>query len=157
MATEMTNPSFNLTDTDKKIIEIILKDARLSSRHIARLTNISVGTVITRIKNMEANGLIKGYTAQIDHEKLGYTLTAIIEITLSKSPLLEVENEIAKMPGICNMYNVTGSTDVIVVAKFKNKDELINFTNQLLTLPYVEHTNTHITLTTIKENNQLLP
>ncbi|MEM2108305.1 MAG: Lrp/AsnC family transcriptional regulator [Candidatus Bathyarchaeia archaeon] len=145
-----------LNGTDKKILENLLADARLSSRQIAKNVGVSVGTVLSRVKKMEEDGLIKGYSAILDHEKLGYELTVVTEITVSKGKLVEMENEVAKLPGVCCVYDVTGLTDAIIIAKFKSREDLGKFTKHLLALPYVERTNTHVVLTTVKENFRLL-
>ena len=105
---------------------------------------------------MEDEGLIKGYSVLLDHEKLGYQLTVVTEITVSKGRLVETENEIAKIPNVCCVYDVTGLTDAIIVAKFKSREDLGQFTKRLLSLPYIERTNTHVVLTTVKENFRLL-
>jgi DNA-binding Lrp family transcriptional regulator len=141
-----------LDDTDVKILKALTLDARLSSRQIAKQCGVSIGTVLSRIKKMEKKGIIKGYSAVLEHEKLGYELTVVSEITVSKGRLLEMENEIARLPNVCCVYDVTGLIDAIVVAKFKNREELGKFTKRLLAMPYVERTNTHVVLTTIKED-----
>jgi len=145
-----------LNETDKKILKNLLDDARFSSRQIAKNVGVSVGTVLSRIKKMEDGGLIKGYSVILDHEKLGYELTVVTEITVSKGRLTEMENEIAKIPNVCGVYDVTGLTDAVIIAKFKNREDLGRFTKQLLSLPYIERTNTHVALTTVKENFRLL-
>ena len=145
-----------LNETDKKILKSLLEDARFSSRQIAKNVGVSVGTVLSRIKKMEDIGIIKGYSAILDHEKLGYELTVVTEITVSKGRLVEMENEIAKNPNVCGVYDVTGLTDAVIIAKFKSREELGKFTKILLALPYVERTNTHVVLTTVKENFRLL-
>ncbi|MEJ5327805.1 MAG: Lrp/AsnC family transcriptional regulator [Candidatus Bathyarchaeia archaeon] len=145
-----------LNETDKKILENLLADARLSSRQIAKNVGVSVGTVLSRVKKMEEDGLIKGYSAILDHQKLGYELTVVTEITVSKGKLVEMENEVAKLPGVCCVYDVTGLTDAIIIAKFKTREDLGKFTKHLLALPYVERTNTHVVLTTVKEDLRLL-
>ena len=141
-----------LDETDVKILGVLAVDARLSSRQIAKQCGVSIGTVLSRIKKMEKEGIIKGYSALLDHEKLGYELTVVSEITVSKGRLLEMENEISRLPNVCCVYDVTGLLDAIIVAKFKNREELSKFTKRLLALPYVERTNTHVVLTTIKED-----
>ncbi|MCD6241685.1 Lrp/AsnC family transcriptional regulator [Candidatus Bathyarchaeota archaeon] len=141
-----------LDETDFKILDALLDDARLSSRQIADRVGVSVGTVLSRIKRMENEGIIKGYSAIVDHERLGYELTVVTEITVAKGKLLDVEREVAKIPNVCCVYDVTGLTDAIVVAKFKSRKDLSDFTKWLLSLPYVERTNTHLVLTTVKEN-----
>ncbi len=83
-------------------------------------------------------------------------MTVITEITVSKGKLLEVEREIAKFPSVCTVYDITGLTDAMVIAKFKSREELSKFTKSLLALPYVERTNTHFVLTTVKEDFRLL-
>ena len=145
-----------LNDIDLKILKALLEDARFSSRQIAKNVGVSVGTVLSRIKKMEDEGLIKGYSVILDHEKLGYALTVVTEITVAKGRLLETETEISKIPNVCGVYDVTGLTDAIIIAKFKTREDLGNFTKRLLALPYVERTNTHVVLTTIKENFRLI-
>jgi len=142
----------SLDETDVKILKALTLDARLSSRQIAKQCGVSIGTVLSRIKKMEKKGIIKGYSALLEHEKLGYELTVVSEITVSKGRLLEMENEIARLPNVCCVYDVTGLIDAVIVAKFKNREELGKFTKRLLAMPYVERTNTHVVLTTIKED-----
>ena len=145
-----------LDGTDVKILTVLLSDARLSSRQIAKKTGVSVGTVLSRIKKMEQAGIIKEYSAIVDHEKLGYELTVITEMTISKGRLSEIAKEIAKVPNVCCVYNVTDLTDAMVIAKFKKREELSDFTKYLLSLPYVERTNTHVVLTSMKEDFRVI-
>lgn len=146
----------NLDDTNVKILKALSEDARLSSRQVAKQCDISIGTALARTKKMEEEGIIKGYTVLLDQEKLGYELTVVTEITVSKGRLLEMENEIARMPNVCCVYDLTGMSDAAIIAKFKSRDELSRFTKHLLSLPYVERTNTHVVLTTIKEDFRIL-
>ena len=145
-----------LDETDVKILKLLLSNSRLSFREIARHLNLSVGTVISRIKSMENERIIKGYAAIVDHEKLGYELTAVIEITVSKGKLLEVEKEVAKLKNVCAVYDITGLTDALVIAKFRRRQELSEFVKKILAMPFVERTNTHLVLTTVKEDFRLI-
>lgn len=146
----------NLDETDVKILKALSLDARLSSRQIAKQCDVSIGTALSRIRKMEAEGIIKGYFALLDQEKLGYELTVVTEITVSKGRLLETENEIARIPNVCCVYDLTGLADAAIIAKFKNREDLSKFTKHLLSLPYVERTNTHVVLTTIKEDFRIV-
>lgn len=141
-----------LDETDAKILKTLTVDGRLSSRQVAKQCGVSIGTALSRIRKMEDEGVIRGYAALLDHEKLGYELTVVSEITVSKGRLLEMESEIARFPNVCCVYDVTGLLDAIIIAKFKTREELGKFTKRLLALPYVERTNTHVVLTTIKED-----
>jgi DNA-binding Lrp family transcriptional regulator len=147
---------YEMDETDVKIMELLTADARLSSRQIARQLGISVGTVLGRIKRMERAGVIKRYSAVLNNEKLGYELTVVTEILVSKGKLLEMEREIANWPNVCCVYDVTGEPDAFVIAKFHNREELSAFTKRLLSLPLVERTNTHLVLTTVKEDLNML-
>jgi len=145
-----------LDETDIEILKALTLDARLSSRQIAKQCGVSIGTVLSRIKRMENEGIIRGYSALLDQEKLGYELTVVSEITVSKGRLLEVENEIARLPNVCCVYDVTGLIDAVIIAKFHNREELGKFTKRLLAIPFVERTNTHVVLTSIKEDFRLI-
>ncbi|MEO9364586.1 MULTISPECIES: Lrp/AsnC family transcriptional regulator [Candidatus Nitrosocaldus] len=145
-----------LEEFDKRLLAELLRDARRSYRQLADTLQVSTGTVLKHIKDMERAGIIKGYSAMLEHRLLGYTITIVMEVTMSKGRLLEMEREIAKIPNVCAVYDTTGTTDAIIVAKFKSIDELSNFTKHVLSLPYVERTNTHVVLNTIKEDFRLL-
>ncbi|RLI98550.1 MAG: AsnC family transcriptional regulator [Candidatus Aenigmatarchaeota archaeon] len=145
-----------MDETDVKILKLLLSNSRLSFREIARHLNLSVGTVISRIKWMEKERIVKGYAAIVDHEKLGYELTAVIEITVSKGKLLEVEREVAKLKNVCAVYDITGLTDALIIAKFRRRQELSEFVKKILAMPFVERTNTHLVLTTVKEDFRLI-
>jgi DNA-binding Lrp family transcriptional regulator len=145
-----------LDETDVKILEALTSDARLSSRQVAKQCGVSIGTALSRMKKMEKEDIIKGYTTVLDQEKLGYELTVVTELTVSKGRLLEMENEVARLPNVCCVYDLTGLADAIIIAKFKNREDLSKFTKRLLALPYVERTNTHVVLTTIKEDFRMI-
>ena len=147
----------SMDDTDKKIITEYLKDARVSYREVAKRLQLAVGTVLTRTKKLENDGIIESYSAVLNHDKLGYEIIAISEITVSKGKLTEVENAIAKLSPTCAVYDVTGENDVILISKFKSRDEMSNFTKKLLSMSNVERTNSRIVLNTIKEDFRLSP
>lgn len=146
----------SIDDTDRKILAELIRDCRKSYRAIARRAGISVGTALTRIRKMEKAGVIKGYAAILDQEKLDYQLTVIAEITVSRGKLLEMEEAIGRLPNTCAVYDVTGLTDAVVIAKFHSREELSKFTKGLLAMPFVDRTNTHVVLTTVKEDFRLL-
>ena len=142
----------NIDEVDRRILQQLRIDCRMSYREIAKKARISVGTALNRIRRMEEAGVILGYSARIDSEKVGYELTGIAEITVSKGKLIEMEEMISKLPNTCAVYDVTGLTDAIVIAKFHNREELSKFTKTLLSLPFINRTNTQVVLTTIKED-----
>lgn len=136
---------------DKEILEILMKDARLSARQIAIKLKMSTVTIITRIKKLEKEKIIRGYTALIDHEKIGYDLTAVIEI-IAKKNILGIEEKLAKIENVCGVYDITGQTDIVIIAKFRGRNELSTFVKSLSSMENVENTITHIVLNTVKED-----
>ncbi len=141
-----------MDETDVKILKKLLSDARMSYRKVAEEIGVSPPTVLARVEKLESDGIIRSYSTLLDHEKLGYDLTAIIEITATKGKIVDLERQIAKFPNVCAVYDITGLTDMVVVAKFKNRKELSNFVKKDISLPYVGRTNTHVVLITVKED-----
>ena len=145
-----------LDEIDIRILRKLISDARLSYRNIAEQIGVSPPTVLARVEKLEKNKIIKSYSALLDHEKLGYDLTAIIEVTAIKNKVVEVEKVLSKYENVCAIYDITGLTDMIIVAKFRNRKELSNFVKKELSIPSVQRTNTHLVFITVKENFKLL-
>lgn len=145
-----------LDEIDIRILRKLISDARLSYRNIAEQIGVSPPTVLARVEKLEKNKIIKSYSALLDHEKLGYDLTAIIEVTAIKNKVVEVEKVLSKYENVCAIYDITGLTDMIIIAKFRNRKELSNFVKKELSIPYVQRTNTHLVFLTVKEDFRLL-
>jgi DNA-binding Lrp family transcriptional regulator len=140
-----------LDEVDKAILRELISNARLSFREIARRIGVSTATVANKVRRMEEEGVIRGYTAIVDAEKLGYDIVAVIEVVISKGKVANVEEEIAKAPNVQAVYDVTGESDAMIVARFKSRAELSNFVKKLLSMEYVERTITHVVLNVKKE------
>ncbi len=145
----------SMDKTNEKILKNLMIDARQSARQLALELGISTVTVLSRIKKLETEKIICGYTAIIDHEKLGYSLTAIIEIMGKNDKIVDIENEISKFENVCGVYDITGSTDIVIIAKFKERNELSKFVKDLSAIPNVKNTITHVVLNTAKEDFRL--
>jgi DNA-binding Lrp family transcriptional regulator len=143
---------FALDDIDRRLLKELLKNSKRSYRELAKAIGVSTATVINHVQRLESAGVLKDYTVRLDHERLGYELTVITEIIVSKGKLLETEEAIGRIPNVCAVYDVTGETDAMVIAKFRSRSSLSDFTKKLLSMPYVERTNTHVVLTTMKED-----
>ncbi len=146
----------NFDEKDEKILKHLLVDARQSARQLAHKLNVSTVTMISRIKKLEAKNIIEGYTARLNHESLGYDITAIIEVKTTKGKMLEIENEIAKIENVCAVYDITGDADTLVIGKFKDRSSLSKFVKKVSSIPNVENTSTHLVLNTVKEDNRFI-
>ena len=144
-----------MDEVDEKILKNLLVDARLSARQLSLKLGMSTVTILSRIKKLEKEKIIKGYATILNHEKLGYDLTAIIEIIAKKDKIIEVENQLSSMENVCAVYDVTGSTDTLIIAKFKSRENLSSFVKNLSAIPNVENTITHVVLNTVKEDFRL--
>ena len=149
-----------LEELDTAILRILSERGRVSHRSMADELGKSHLTIKKHVDDLEKKEIITGYSANIDLEKLGYDIIALIELTISKGKMLEVEQEIAKNPHIFAIYDVTGEYDALIFARFKNRGDLSKMIKEELhASPYVERTNTHMVLNVIKENssfNELL-
>ena len=145
-----------MDEIDERILKNLLVDARLSARQLALKLGMSTVTILSRIKKLEKQKIIKGYTSTLDHEKLGYDLTAIIEIIAKKDKITQIEDKLSEMQNVCAVYDITGSTDTLLVAKFKGRGELSKFVKDLASIPNVENTITHVVLNTVKEDFRII-
>ena len=138
---------------DLRILSLLQEDCRLSFNKIASKLGISVGTAFNHVKSLEKKGIIKDYTAIIDSNKVGYSLTAIIMIQAEGTHITDVENEIAKNANVVAVYDITGDYDATVIAKFKDRAGLNAFIKNLLSLPHIKRTVTNVALNVIKEEH----
>ncbi len=148
--------SESLESFDLEIIRALQKDARASYRDVARKIGIAVGTVHSRIKKLEENGTIRGFSLDLDYSKIGFDLTSLILLQVKGKHLREVENRLARLGNVCLVYDITGDFDVAVVAKFRGTDEMDQFIKQVLTIESVERTVTSIVLNSLKENYNMV-
>jgi len=137
---------------DRKILEELTANSRYSFREISRKLKVSIATVISRVNKLEKERIIKSYTTYVDHERLGYDITAIIKVDVVQGKTSEIEDKIAKHPNVCSVYHVTGESDVIIIAKFRNRRSLDDFIKKFMFMKYVDKTNTQIVLKTTKED-----
>jgi DNA-binding Lrp family transcriptional regulator len=147
-----------LTDIDAvdfEILKILSEDGRVAYNKIAEELNKSPVTIKKHVIDLEEKGIIEGYGAKVNLDKLGFNLIAFIEITVSKGKMFEVEEKIARNPNVFGVYDITGTYDALVMARFKSREQLSDMIKDIHKSPYVERTNTHIILNVIKEGTNL--
>ena len=145
-----------IDDKDTQILKHLLLDSRQSARQLSLRMGVSTVTMISRMKKLEQQKIIQGYSVRLDHELLGYNITAIIEITTNQGKMLEIENVISKKENVIAVYDITGNADTMIIAKFKNRGTLSDFIKKISAIPNIRNTVTHIVLNTIKEDNRLM-
>ena len=146
-----------LDEIDEKIIKVLQDDARTSLRKISELVKVSLGTVSNRVKRMEANGVIKGYSVILDPDQIGWELNVVIGLRIQKGRLIEIQERIAKDSRVHGVYDVTGDFDSMVIARAKNRKDLDDLSKNVLSIDGVERSITHLVLNTVKEKTASLP
>ena len=141
----------DVEEIDKEILRILCQDCTKTHNAIATELGKSPITIKKHVEELEKNQVIKGYGAQIDFDKLGYNIIAVIELTVSKGKMLEIESQIAKNPNVFAVYDITGTYDALILARFKDRSELSAMIKEIHKSPEVERTNTHLILNVIKE------
>ncbi len=139
-----------------EILKLLNKNARYSADEIAIMLNISTDEVNDSIKQLEKDGLIRGYKAVIDWEKLDSAyVSAIIEINVVPKVGLgfeEVAEKIMKYPEVESVYLMSGVYDLNVVVKGKTLHDIARFVaKELATIDSVTSTTTHFVMRRYKE------
>ena len=146
-----------LDDTDRRILSALQRDARASIRRISEEAGVSLGTVSTRVRRLEAAGALRGYTVVLDPEKVGWELTVVIGLRIQKGRLIEIQEKIAKDPRVYGVYDVTGDFDSMVIARARDRSDLDDLSKNVMSVDGVERSVTHLVLNTVKETSTVLP
>lgn len=139
-----------------KIIRALNQNSRKSFREIAKEIGTSAPVVINKVKRLEEEGAIKGYIPILNPEYFGYTLMAVVALRISHGKLIEAQEKIAEDSHVISIYDVTGEWDSIVIAHFKNREDLNTFIKKVLAQKYVDRTATHIVLNVVKDERRLI-
>ena len=146
----------HLSDKDSELLAQLSKNGKASQRELAKETGVALGTVNSHIKQLEKNKIIKGYLAEIDPEKVGFNLTAIINLRIKKGTLMDVQASIANHSRVFGVYDVTGEWDSLILARFKDRVEMDKFIKSTLSQEYIERTSTSLVLNTVKEEPRII-
>jgi len=115
----------NLDEIDRKILSILMKNAKTPYTDIAKEIHVSGGTVHVRMNKMEEMGLVKGANLSVDYEKLGYDISAFLGIYLNKSSMYEdVAAELTKIPEVVGAHYTTGAYSIFAKIVCKNTTHL---------------------------------
>lgn len=123
-----------LDETDLKIVRLLLEDARKSSREIAREMKITHQTVIARLKKLEENKVVRGYTAVVDWQRIGYPIKTFFLIETGKmeeETLNKIEAYLNKDASFTSAGTLSGDYDLYVVGKFRDQEEALRKTTAL--------------------------
>ena len=141
---------------DSELLKHLSKNGKASQRELAEVTGLALGTVSNHLKVLEKNKIIKGYSANIDPEKVGFTLSATIHLRITKGKIMDVQASIAKHPRVYIVYDITGEWDSLVLARFKDREEMDEFIKTTLLQKNIERTSTSLVLNNVKEEMRVI-
>jgi DNA-binding Lrp family transcriptional regulator len=139
------------------LLRLLQQDANTSREDLARLLNLSVEETNARIAAFEKEGVIRGYQAIVDRERLDKnTVTAFIEVRITPERgggFDRIAHRIAKFDQVVSCYLISGGYDLLVVVEGGSLREVASFVSEKLsTIESVISTATHFRLKTYKEN-----
>ncbi|WP_224483083.1 Lrp/AsnC family transcriptional regulator [Robertkochia aurantiaca] len=146
-----------LDDTDKQLLTLLQKDAKSTTKKLAHQLKLSNTAVYERIRKLERNGVIEGYTAQVDREKIGRSFVAFCHVKLiqhSKEYVQTFEKEVVRLPEVQECYHTSGDYDYLLKIFVENMEAYRNFMITKLTgLKYIGSTHSVFMIGEVKNSS----
>jgi len=141
-----------VSEMDRELLELLADDGRQSLKDLASELDVAVSTVRNHIEAMQEEGVIEGFTVETDSKALGFTTKAIIAARLERGSIVAIQEEIASLPNVLAVYDVTGRFDTVIICQFSSVDELDAFIKEDLPQEHIEETETFVALNTFTED-----
>lgn len=138
-----------IDEIDKKILDELHNNSRLSMSELGRRVNLSSPSVTERVRQMESFGIIKKYTLEIDYEKLGLPIQCIIEATIKNGEYKSFKNYIEKLPNVEFCYRIAGSACYMLKMQFESLSKAEKFIDEVNPKA---HTVTHFIFSQVQTN-----
>ena len=153
-----------IDETDRKILSLLQGNARLSNAEIGEAVGMTASSVFERVKKLERKGVITGYVAIVDAEKLGKPLLAFIRVTTATNALRDFDatrDRVLKAcmaePDILECHSVAGEDSFIIKTRAGGPKQLEKTLAKIRRLTQSAHSVTNIVLSTIKESTRIEP
>ncbi len=141
-----------MDEVDQKIVQLLIKNARMSYSDIGQQVGISRVAVKSRIKALEEKGVIEEYTAIINPQKISGAVSCYFEIELSPEHFEAAVNILRENPTITQIYRVTGRCRLHVHAVASSNEEMDNLLARVIDpLPGLLSCSCNIILSRIKD------
>jgi len=152
-------PTGNLDATDWKILGRLQEDARLTNVELAAAVHLSPSPCLNRVRNLEADGIIRRYVTLLDPLELGLTVSVFIQVTLERqveAALDTFEREIRARPEVMECYLMTGDADYLLRVVVPDVQALERFIVDFLTrIPGVGNIRSSFALKQVKYQTAL--
>ena len=144
---------------DRLILNELQNDGRISNIELSRRINLSPTPCLDRVRRLERDGYIRGYTALLEPRLLQAELLIFVEITLSRtSPDVfeEFKQAVVKLPEILECHLVSGNFDYLLKSRVADMVEYRKLLGEtILTLPGVSDSRTYVVMEEVKESHQI--
>jgi DNA-binding Lrp family transcriptional regulator len=143
----LQRPADRLDPLDRRIIGCLTRDARATYAVIGDEVGLSAPAVKRRVDRLLADGVIRGFTALVDPEVLGWTTEAYVEVFWEGTPSpLELRRSLGEVPEVVGAWSVTGSADALVHILAADIPHLEEAIERLRQQPNVHQTRSEVVL-----------
>ncbi len=143
----VTQDSGALDAIDRRILGELRRDARISWRELGEAVHLSPTSVADRVRRMEREGVIEGYTVRLDPAALGRTVRAVVDVSLGAGVLVDdFEARLAQRGEVSFAAYVTGTADYSIVVECAGAEGLDTFVRWLRAEAGVSRTETKMLL-----------
>ncbi|AMA44603.1 Lrp/AsnC family transcriptional regulator [Pseudomonas monteilii] len=116
---------------DRLILAALLENGRASFAQLARHVNLSAPAVAERVAKLEASGVITGYTAKVNLDRIGLPIQCLVELRLSHHGNPQAYEALARIPQLTQCHRVTGDACVVLLAAVGSMEELETVIDQI--------------------------
>ncbi|EMB9233484.1 Lrp/AsnC family transcriptional regulator [Vibrio alginolyticus] len=143
---------------DRQLINLMQKDATLTTAELADQVGLSASPCARRIKRLEQEGVISGYRAIVSRDTVGIAMTVFVEVSLNNhqaSSIDEFEHAVVEMDEVISCHVVSGAYDYLLEVVSKDLVGYETFTRKLQRLENVKDIHTHLAIRQVKGNGSL--
>ena len=148
----------NFDETDKKILNILQSNCKITNAQLAIEVGISPSSMIERVKRLENAGVISKYVALVDPEKVGIGTLALVSISLAVHQLDSVDNltkVLNEMDEVLDCYHIAGEEDFLLKVAVRDIRKYQDFVlNKLSKIPAINRIKTSFVLSTVKHETK---
>jgi Lrp/AsnC family transcriptional regulator, leucine-responsive regulatory protein len=146
-----------LDDIDRVLVRELVADGRATLSHLAAATGLSVSAVQSRVRRLEARGVVRGYTARINPEAVGHMLSAFVAITpLDPSQPDDAPARLEHIEAIESCHSVAGEESYVLLVRVESARALEDLLQQIRTAADVR-TRSTIILQTFYAGREHIP
>ncbi|HLF32118.1 MAG TPA: winged helix-turn-helix transcriptional regulator [Xanthomonadales bacterium] len=155
MTARKTEKPHRLDRTDRQILNALQAEGRISNVALARKVNLTPTPCLERVRRLEREGYITGYTALLDAKKVDAGLLVFVEISLlrnSPDAFSDFRREASRLTGILECHLVSGNFDYLIKARVKDMEEYRKLLGEkILALPGVSDSRSYVVMEEVRE------